>query len=174
MRLSDGHLVRIPHEAVKRRRPSGRRIPLYKKTFENSLRIPLTIVQMSPLEKNVKKIKFFTISKMKFLIFRAELFCSLSSGSLKNCRISEILWYFVSCYLNLIATHTTLFRQHLLVDQLVDQFLEWLTLMTHKMKQNFWIERLYFEKEQFTEILKAGYCQCIWSFSAWFSPCSSW
>ena len=29
MRLPDGHLARIPHGAVMRRRPSGRRIPLY-------------------------------------------------------------------------------------------------------------------------------------------------
>ena len=27
--LPDGHFVRIPHGAVKRRRPSGRRTPLY-------------------------------------------------------------------------------------------------------------------------------------------------
>ena len=48
------------------------------------------------------------------------------------------------------------------VDQLVDQYLEWLTLMAHKMKQNFWIERLYFEKELFTEILYRGARICLW------------
>ena len=86
---------------------------------------------------------------------RTKLFCSLSSGSLKNLSNfwnSMAVDYFVSCYLNLIAT----------VDQLVDQFLQWLTLMTHKMKQNFWIERLYFEKEQFTEILYRGARICLW------------
>ena len=31
--LTDGHLVRIPHEAVKRRRPSDKRTPLYELTI---------------------------------------------------------------------------------------------------------------------------------------------
>ena len=159
MSLPDGHLVRIPHEAVKRRRTSGRRIPLYKETFENSLRIPLTIVQMSPLEKKCKKNQIFHNFEKEIFDFSSRTILLIIIGILKklsNFWNSRVVDHFVSCYLNLIATHTTLFRQHLLVDQLVDQFLEWLTLMTHKMKQNFWIERLYFEKEQFTEILYRG------------------
>ena len=36
MRLLDGHLVRVPLEAVQRRQPSGRRAPLYIKVFDKS------------------------------------------------------------------------------------------------------------------------------------------